>query len=315
MVFEHYGRRTVLCDEVSFSLGSGEVVGLVGESGSGKSITAMAVLGLLPKGASLAKGTIWLDDENLTEAGLRRMQQIRGARIAYIAQDATASLNPVLKIGTQITEVMRTHTSMSQEQSRRRAVELLDKVGIAEPGRRLSSYPHELSGGMRQRVVIAIALACEPEVIIADEPTTALDVTVQAQVIKLITDLAAENHTAVLLISHDLGVISTVTDRTLVMYSGRIVEELGSARLEEDAKHPYTRALLAATPRLHVDQQRFQTVPGQPPDPTSRPKGCAFHPRCPQSLDICAVNVPRFEDGAACWNPVNAEGELKEVDR
>ncbi len=305
VTFAGRDRRTVLCDDVGFSLAPGELVGLVGESGSGKSMTSMAILGLLPAGASITSGSVRLIDEELTSATPKRLQQIRGARIAYIAQDATASLNPVLKIGTQIVEVLTTHLDESRAEARRHAIELLDRVGIPDPERRMDAFPHELSGGMRQRVVIAIALACRPSVIIADEPTTALDVTVQAQVIRLIADLAAENDTAVLMISHDLGVIASVTDRTLVMYSGRIVEELPSSRLGEDARHPYTRALLHATPSLHGEsRKRFETVPGQPPDPTTRPSGCAFHPRCPRRVEICSDRVPELgSDAVACWNP------------
>jgi oligopeptide/dipeptide ABC transporter ATP-binding protein len=303
----HRGRRaaTLLCDRVSLSVRPGEIVGLVGESGSGKSLTSMAILGLLPSGVSVTEGSIRLDGEELVGAVPRRMQQVRGDRIAYIAQDATASLNPVLRVGTQIVESLRTHLGLTREEARSRAVELLDDVGIPDPAARLQAFPHELSGGMRQRVVIAIALACDPDVIIADEPTTALDVTIQAQIIKLIASLARDRDLGVLLISHDLGVVSGVTDRTLVMYSGRIVEVVRSADLLASARHPYTRALLEATPRLSgARRERFTTIPGRPPHPAERPSGCAFHPRCPRATERCRTELPSTKDGGvACWHP------------
>jgi oligopeptide/dipeptide ABC transporter ATP-binding protein len=300
-------RRGVVvpADGVSYTIGAGEIVALVGETGSGKTLTALATIGLLPPRARIVQGRILFGDVDLARASEGALRRIRGAAIGYVPQDATAALNPVLKIGTQLTEPLRAHLGLSAGDARERAVGLLASVGIPEPRNRLDAYPHELSGGTCQRVAIAIALSCDPRLIIADEPTTALDVTVQAQVVDLLLSAAHRRHLSVLLISHDIGLVSSISDRTLVMYAARIVEHSPTGALVQRPAHPYTEALLMATPRIRMERRRRLTViPGRPPDLRAPPPGCRFHPRCPYAEDVCRDRDP--SDGAgdvACWFP------------
>jgi len=305
-------RGTVVpSDDVTYAVSRGEVVGLVGESGCGKTMTALATIGLLPRRARIASGSIAFDGSELAGASEATLREVRGSRIGYISQDATAALDPVLKVRTQIEETLAAHLDLKGAAARERSVELLRSVRIPEPEARLDSYPHELSGGMRQRVAIAIALSCDPQLVIADEPTTALDVTVQAQVVELIASAARERGTAVLLISHDLGLVSRVTDRTMVMYAGRIVESGPTQQVTEGAEHPYTEALLAATPRVRAARlHRFPTIPGRPPDLAAPPSGCRFAPRCMHARERCRAEEPLLGPlPVACWYPRSRRGE------
>jgi oligopeptide/dipeptide ABC transporter ATP-binding protein len=293
-------------DEVSFLIGRGEIVGLVGESGSGKTMTALSILGLLPRRARVLSGEIRLEGTDLSNASEAQLRRVRGRRVGYVAQDATAALDPVLRIETQITETLRAHLNLPRKALRPKAEQLLKSVGIPEADARLRAYPHELSGGMRQRVTIAIALACDPELVIADEPTTALDVTVQAQIIDLLLRAAQSRGASILLISHDLRLIATVSDRILVMYAGRIVEAGTTSEVIRAPEHPYTAALLDSTPRVGTrSSKRLKAIAGRPPDFLTMPSGCRFHPRCPYADNRCVEHEPRIEElgRAACWYP------------
>lgn len=295
---------TRLVDDVSFHVMPGEIVGLVGESGSGKSLTAMSVARLLPEGLSAHAARLTLDDLDLTapEADPKRL----ATEIGIVFQDPSSSFNPALRMRGQLTETLRVHQGVSGAEADRRAVEALEQVRIKEPARVMKQYPHELSGGMRQRAMIAAALLPGPRLIVADEPTTALDVTVQAEVLDVLKDINHRRGTSVLLISHDIGVVGTVCHRVVVMYAGRVVEELSGADLRAGrARHPYTRALLAASPRLRDtgsgERAPLATIPGRPPAPADRPRGCGFTDRCPVALDaVCATERPRLIDDVAC---------------
>ena len=282
-------------DGVSFSVRAGETLGVVGESGSGKSVTSLAILGLLPERGVQVEGSITLDGKELLTATEREMQAIRGRRIAMVFQDPMSSLNPVLQIGQQLTEVLRRHKVCKKAEAPARAAALLDRVGIPEARRRLGNYPHQLSGGMRQRVMIAMALACEPAVLIADEPTTALDVTIQAQVLELLRELVAQSGTALILITHDLGVVAGMCDRVHVMYSGRIVESGERHPLFAQPRHHYTRGLLASVPRLDLIGGKLTPIPGSPRDVIDWADGCAFAPRCPAVSEECLGHPPALE--------------------
>jgi oligopeptide/dipeptide ABC transporter ATP-binding protein len=272
--------------EVSWELDAGETLAIVGESGSGKSVSVLALMGLVPQPPGQVTGSVRFGGSDLVGAAPEALRRIRGNDIAMIFQDPMTSLNPVLTVGRQLTEHMETHLGMTAAAARRRAVDLLERVGIPAPARRFAAYPHQLSGGMRQRVVIAMGLACDPKVLIADEATTALDVTTQAQIIALVDDLQAELQMGVVWISHDLGVVAGIADRVLVMYAGRVVEDAGVDALYGRPSHPYTRGLLGALPVLGADRpDELVAIPGLPPDPTDLPPGCAFHPRCPYRDD------------------------------
>ncbi|WP_375463237.1 ABC transporter ATP-binding protein [uncultured Methylobacterium sp.] len=279
-------------DGVSFDIARGEILGVVGESGAGKSVTGAAVIGLIDPPGRISGGEIRLGAERIDNLPPDRMRRIRGRRIGMIFQDPLTSLNPLYRIGRQIVETVRTHTDLSAKAARTRAIDLLAEVGIPAPERRIDGYPHEFSGGMRQRVVIALALAAEPELIIADEPTTALDVSVQAQIITLLKRLGRERGTAVMLVTHDMGVIAEAADRVAVMYSGRIAE-IGPVRaVVGDPLHPYAKGLMGAIPTLTQETGRLVQIAGSMPRLTAIPDGCAFHPRCPSVFARCRVERP-----------------------
>jgi oligopeptide/dipeptide ABC transporter ATP-binding protein len=287
-------------DGVSFYLDRGELLGLVGESGCGKSVTALSVMRLVGAPGRIVEGEIWFDGEDLRAASERRMREIRGDDIAMIFQDPMTSLNPVYTVGEQIAEALRLHRKLSRTQAREAAVEAMREVAIPDPARRAGDYPHQLSGGMRQRVMIAMALACDPKLLIADEPTSALDVTIQAQILELLDGLRKSRELAVLLITHDLGVVAEVADRVAVMYTGRIVEESPVGELFARPKMPYTEGLLKSVPKLTVGEaqkvERLQTIEGTVPKPTDLPPGCHFAPRCTYREPRCTVRrIPLYE--------------------
>jgi peptide/nickel transport system ATP-binding protein len=282
------GRASPVVDSVSFSVARGQSLGVVGESGSGKSMTALALLGLLPRSARVASGSVRLNGTELAGAGERQLQAVRGRHVGMVFQDPMSSLNPALRIGDQITEGIRRHTHLSRRGARTRAIELLDEVGIPNAARRLDDYPHQYSGGMRQRVMIAIALSCNPSLLIADEPTTALDLTVQASILKLLARLRDERGLALILITHDLGVMAQMVDEVMVMYAGQVVERAETMELFESPEHPYTEALTGLIPAWDdpaVRHGRFPTLPGQPPSATELSDGCRVAARCPYAGD------------------------------
>jgi peptide/nickel transport system ATP-binding protein len=303
-------------DGVSFELGRGETLGIVGESGCGKSVTALSILRLIPaETGRIAAGSIRFDGEELTALDEEEMRRLRGHRISMIFQEPMTSLNPVLTVGTQIAENVVRHLGLPWRAARDRAREMLDLVRIADSGRRLDEYPHQLSGGMRQRVMIAMALSCDPQVLIADEPTTALDVTIQAQILDLMLELKEKTATAIMLITHDLGVVAETTERVVVMYAGRKVEEAPVEALFENPLHPYTRGLMRAIPRLDVEadaagtRPRLQEIPGPVPVLTQPIVGCAFAARCELATERCRAAAPPFFDAGdghivACWEAV-----------
>jgi peptide/nickel transport system ATP-binding protein len=301
--------------EISFSLRGGQSLGIVGESGSGKSMTALALMGLLPEGVA-ATGSINFDGQELLSLDDAKMQTLRGAALAMIFQEPMTALNPLQTIGRQIAEPLRLHRGLSSKESFSRAIGLLAKVALREPERIARAYPHTLSGGQRQRALIAMALSCEPRLIIADEPTTALDVAVQAQLLELIARLCAERKMALILVSHDLAIIARQCQRVLVMYGGRIMESGPVADVLMRPAHPYTKALLEARPRLAVRRgHRLNTIEGAPPSPTDMPRGCPFAPRCPNTLAACNASPPRavaLKDGreARCIR-VDSDGVIK----
>jgi oligopeptide/dipeptide ABC transporter ATP-binding protein len=280
-------------DGISFSIGAGETIGLVGESGSGKSVTALSVLRLVrPPGRIEAGSRVLFEGRDLVTMDERALRAVRGARIAMVFQEPMTALNPVFTVGEQIAEVVRIHGKASRRAAWDRAVEMLQIVGIPSPAQRATEYPHQLSGGMRQRVVIAMALVMNPAVVIADEPTTALDVTIQAQILELLQQLQSRFGTSILLITHDLGVVAETVSRVLVMYGGEIVEEAPVKTLFAEPHHPYTEGLLAAMPRLGEARERLRTIPGTVPPPTRWPSGCRFHDRCPYAWERCATEHP-----------------------
>ncbi len=292
-------------EDISLDIEAGEILGVVGESGSGKSVTALTVMGLLPMPpARVVAGSVRFGGQELLGLSEMRMERIRGAGISMVFQEPMTSLNPVLTIGEQIMETVRAHEGISARAQRERALEMLERVGIPSAARRLTDYPHQLSGGQRQRVMIAMALVCRPKLLIADEPTTALDVTIQAQVLDLLMDLRDELGMAIMIITHNMGVIAETADRVLVMYAGRIVEEAPVAGLFDRPMHPYTRGLLDCVPTLEQDTERLVAIPGGLPEPGRRPAGCRFAPRCGLRVDACAAGMPPLVGGdghrAAC---------------
>jgi oligopeptide transport system ATP-binding protein len=293
---------------VSFNVNEGETVAIVGESGCGKSVTMMSILRLIPiPPGEISHGQALFHQNDLLTLGESEMEHVRGSQIAMIFQDPMTSLNPVLTIGRQISESLRVHLNMDKEQALQRTIELLEQVGISEAASRLSAYPHQFSGGMRQRVMIAMALACNPSLLIADEPTTALDVTIQAQITELVSRLREQLHMAIIWITHDLGVVAGLAERVLVMYAGYIVEESGVDDLYEDPRHPYTQALLQALPRIDRRRSsRLRSIPGAPPNLLVAPHGCPFAQRCEYAFDQCRAEMPALTSVGlnhriACW--------------
>jgi peptide/nickel transport system ATP-binding protein len=294
--------------DVSFKVGEGEIVSIVGESGSGKTVALLSVLGLADRRNTEIEGSVTFRGRSLLDLPEREMRRIRGREIGFISQNPMAALTPVHTIGWQIEEQIRVHLNLSRAVARRRATELLDEVGLPNPAKALDLYPHQLSGGMRQRAVIAMALSCNPSLLVADEPTTALDVTVQAQVLELLHRLRLDFGLSILLVTHDMGVVGEIADRVLVMYAGRVIERALTDVVFEDPWHPYTWGLLASIPPLHGERPvRLASIPGMPPAFTALPKGCSFAPRCSFRFEPCAETPPRHEDGehaALCFiNP------------
>jgi len=298
------GTLTIL-DGVSFDIAQGEVLGLVGESGAGKSISGLAIIGLLEPPARIARGTVTLEGRRIDNLPREELRKVRGARIGTIFQDPLTSLNPLYTIGRQLVETIQTHTTLTNRQAETRAADLLKSVGIPAAESRLNAYPHEFSGGMRQRVVISLALCAEPVLVIADEPTTALDVSIQAQIIALMKRLCREHSTAVLLITHDMGVIAETADRVAVMYAGRIAEIGPVAALVNRSKHPYSAGLMGSIPTIERRLERLPQIPGSMPRPGAVPAGCAFAPRCTFTRDLCRAERPElietFETRCACF--------------
>ncbi|MBS7707686.1 peptide/nickel transport system ATP-binding protein [Chelatococcus asaccharovorans] len=295
---------------VSLSIDRGETLAVVGESGCGKSLTSLAVMGLLPDGLEKSGGVIRFDGADLPVTDNEAMRKVRGRRIGMVFQEPMAALNPVFSIGDQVAEVIHEHEAVSHAAAMARVVDLLTQVQLPEPARIIHEYPHRLSGGQRQRVVIAMALACRPDLLIADEPTTALDVTVQAQIMRLLHDLQDDMGIAILLITHNLGLVAQMADRVAVMYAGRKVEEATTRMLFAAPQHPYTRGLLAATPRpgrRRPGEPPLTEIPGVVPAITEMPSGCRFRPRCMLASDICALEDPPFVDGVACHRAVSRE--------
>ena len=294
-------------DDISFSVRRGETLGIVGESGCGKSVTSLSIMGLIPQPPGvMAGGEIRFAGRDLLKLSKREMRSVRGREISMIFQEPMTSLNPVHRIGDQIVEGIHMHESVSRDAAWKRAVEMLDRVGIPSPDQRATDYPHQLSGGMRQRAMIAIALACRPKLLIADEPTTALDVTIQAQILDLLRELQEQTGTAIILITHDLGVVAELAHRVVVMYAGKVVETAEVGGLFADPHHPYTLGLLGSIPKLHVDEERLAIIEGTVPNPYSMPDGCKFNPRCPFADTRCRQEVPQLLPAserhlAACW--------------
>lgn len=305
--FKVEGGEFTAVDDISFSVKAGRTLGIVGESGCGKSVTSLSIMGLLPKGQGrIAAGSITFDGIDLTQLPDAGMRALRGNRMAMIFQEPMTSLNPAFTIGDQLIEGIRCHSHLGPHEARLHAIEMLRRVRIPSPEQRIDDYPHKLSGGMRQRVMIAMALSSQPALLIADEPTTALDVTIQAQVLELMRTLREETGTAIMLITHDLGVIAELADEVVVMYSGRIVERASVARLFDKPQHPYTIGLLGSIPKLHLAQTRLAAIEGQVPTPMSGLQGCRFAPRCPFADDQCRMLQPPLLDvgdghEAACW--------------
>ncbi len=293
---------------LSLSLEAGETLAVVGESGSGKTQLAFAMLGLLAKNGH-ATGSVRLNGDEILNLPERTLNRLRAEQVAMIFQDPMTSLNPYLRIGTQMAEVLQLHRGMSTGDAMTESAQMLDAVRIPDAAARLRMYPHEFSGGMRQRIMIAMALLCRPNLLIADEPTTALDVTVQAQIMDLLRDIRGEFGTAIILITHDLGIVAGAADRTMVMYGGRVMETGPTGPVFAKPAHPYTTGLLAAVPRLDIPQDSLSTIPGDPPDLTNLPKGCPFAPRCPLVRDRCHAEMPPLEQSGAraraCWAPVD----------
>ncbi|WP_026476348.1 ABC transporter ATP-binding protein [Alkaliphilus transvaalensis] len=301
-------------DGVDFSLKPGQTLGIVGESGCGKSITSMSVMRLIPNPpGKIVDGQITFDDRNLLTLSEAEMRKIRGNDIAMIFQEPMTSLNPVFTIGSQIMEAIMLHQKLDKKAAREKCIEMLNLVGIPRAAEIVDDYPHQFSGGMRQRVMIAMALSCNPKLLIADEPTTALDVTIQAQILELMKELKEKLNTAIMLITHDLGVVAEMADYIIVMYAGRVVEEANVYDLFEAPKHPYTVGLLNSKPNLQRTADRLEVIPGSVPNPLAIPPGCAFNPRCPHVMDICREEMPPLESiggerKVRCWLHTKKEG-------
>lgn len=295
--FDVKGGTIKAVDGVNFEVDDGEVVAIVGESGSGKSVTSLSIMGLIPSPpGKISEGQIIFKGEDLLTKSLKEIQDIRGNEISMIFQEPMTSLNPVFTIGRQIAEALIRHKGMNKKEALNKSIEMLDLVGIPSPKDRVNDYPHQLSGGMRQRVMIAMALSCDPKLLIADEPTTALDVTIQAQILELMLKLRKELGTSILLITHDLGVVAEVADKVVVMYCGKIVEKATVEELFEKPMHPYTIGLLDSIPKIDEDVETLNMIPGMVPNPLSMPKGCAFSTRCDKCMDICKKKMPPLKE-------------------
>jgi peptide/nickel transport system ATP-binding protein len=308
------GKHVKILDEISLQVNKGETVGIVGESGCGKSMTALSVMRLLPEKAKL-EGVIHLEKDDITSYSKRKMEKIRGDKMAMIFQDPLTSLNPLHTVGRQIEETLILHTELNKEQRKQRVIELLKEVGLPRAEEIASEYPHQLSGGMRQRIMIAVAMACNPSLLICDEPTTALDVTVQAQILDLMNHLKEVNEMGIIMITHDLGVVAEVCDRVIVMYAGKIVEQAEVKELFINPKHPYTKGLLESIPKLGVKKAKLGSIPGMVPSPDKMPNGCRFFERCSSAMEICKGKTPPMrlvgeKHSAACWLYEEKEGEL-----
>ncbi|HEM61689.1 MAG TPA: ABC transporter ATP-binding protein [Chloroflexi bacterium] len=303
--FHTQGVAVKAVDGISLDIRSSEVFGLVGESGSGKSVTALSIMRLISPPGMIEGGRIIFKGRDLLELSESEMREVRGDKISMIFQDPAAFLNPIMRVGKQIAEPLTLHRGMNRSQARKRVLELMDLVGIPDPEQRIDDYPHQLSGGMRQRVLIATALACQPDILIADEPTTALDVTIQAQILDLLRDLQSTFGSSVVLITHDLGVIAEMCHRVAVMYAGQVMEVADTEALLNNPQHPYTAALLESLPQLGRRKERLRVIPGSVPSAVTPPSGCRFHPRCSRAEEICRIEVPpliRLANGrqAAC---------------
>ncbi|WP_199613879.1 ABC transporter ATP-binding protein [Paenibacillus alkalitolerans] len=304
-------------DGVSFKIERGEVLGVVGESGCGKSVTSYSVMGLVEPPGKIVGGEVIFEGTDLTKISESELKKLQGNAISMIFQEPLTSLNPLLTVGFQISENIMLHQSVNKKTAKQRSIEMLKKVGISRPEEVFRSFPHELSGGMRQRVMIAIALSCNPKLLIADEPTTALDVTIQAQILRLMQQLRDETNASIMIITHDLGVIAEMADRVIVMYAGQVVEEAGVYELFRDPKHPYTLGLMNSTPRLEETRTELDSIPGTVPAPSSMPDGCRFHPRCKFAMKQCVSDAPpllELKSGskARCWLHVEEEVSLVE---
>ncbi len=321
--FKTKAGRVKAVDGVSFNVRPGERVGLVGESGCGKSVTALSIMRLLPKPAGeYAGGSILFEDEDLLNLPESAMRKVRGGKISMVFQDPMTCLNPTMTVGKQVGEALRIHLGLSGDKAKERSISLLEQVGIPAAAERINSYPHQFSGGMRQRVMIAMALACNPRLLIADEPTTALDVTVQAQILELINAVCREFRTAVILITHDLGVVAGMTDRVVVMYAGKVVETAPTEELFANPRHPYTLGLLASVPRLDEERpEQLKTIEGAPPDLLKPPPGCPFMPRCAYARAICKTMPPldpvagNGQHLKACWIDVTDPAQQAYAER
>jgi peptide/nickel transport system ATP-binding protein len=291
---------------VSFTVKKGETIGIVGESGCGKSVTSLSILQLVSQPGRIVEGQILLNGTDLTKNSNKQMRKIRGNKISMIFQEPLTSLNPVFTIGSQISESIRLHQKIDRRKAKELAIDMLSKVGISNGDNLYNSFPHQLSGGMRQRVMIAMALSCRPQLLIADEPTTALDVTIQAQILKLMKKLKEEYNTSIIMITHDLGVVAEMADRVIVMYAGQIVEQNNVFELFKNPKHPYTQGLLNSTPKIHQLKDQLESIEGNVPTPSNLPKGCKFHPRCPFTMEKCSQQDPPLlqvnsESSVRCW--------------
>ncbi|MFF2531065.1 ABC transporter ATP-binding protein [Brevibacillus sp. NPDC058079] len=305
--FTRDNQKTVVLDHVSFHIKKGEVLGLVGESGCGKSVTSLSIMRLFKDTTGeITNGEIVYNGTNLLSISESDMRRIRGKEISMIFQEPMTSLNPVMKIGEQLMEAIRLHLGYSDQKAREQAVSMLTKVGIPRPSETMGEYPHQLSGGMRQRIMIAMAMSCNPNLLIADEPTTALDVTIQAQILDVMKQLQAEEHMSMLLITHDLGVVAEMCNRVVVMYAGRVVEEASVYDLFDEPKHPYTKGLIGSVPKIGQKRARLDSVPGNVPTPNNMPKGCKFAPRCKDVMPVCWEKEPTIttvgvERSCRCW--------------
>jgi oligopeptide/dipeptide ABC transporter ATP-binding protein len=301
------GSFSTILEDVSFSINKGEFVAVVGESGCGKSMTALSIMGLLPKIMSVHSGSIYYKGKDITKLSKKEINKIRGKEIAMIFQEPMTSLNPSFTIGNQLAEVFKFHTDYSKSEIRQNSIEVLEQVEIPDAKEKLGVYPHELSGGMRQRVMIAMALACNPSMLIADEPTTALDVTIQAQILNLLVDLQKNLNMAVMMITHDMGVVAETCQRVIVMYAGQVIEAAPVKDLFQNPAHPYTKALLSSVPVLGQPDRVLNTIEGSVPSIDEMPRGCRFHPRCNMATNQCLVNEPQLESHSEgrwvrCWN-------------